>query len=104
MLDFMKLRSRRHAPVKPDIDQTPPSPTLDQSDPLASDPNFFEARQARQQYVAGLDQQFRNQVRVIHVSLLLADSNGELGNQLKQDLRNQFLQIAAILEVRDVAA
>lgn len=102
MLDFMKLRSRRHAPVKQDID--PQLPEKEQLPNLEADPNYFEARLARQNYITGLDQQFRNQVRVIHVSLLLADSNGELGNQLKTDLRNQFLQIAAILEVRDVAS
>lgn len=87
--------------MKPDID--PPLLDLPAENPNP-DSNAWAAQKAHENYVMSLDQQFRNQVRVIHVSLLLADSNGELGSQLKTDLRNQFLQIAAILEVRDVAS
>lgn len=57
-----------------------------------------QAARERSMFITQQMTNFRNNIRVLHVSLLLAASNGELSGEFKTEMRSQLLQIATILE------
>jgi hypothetical protein len=55
---------------------------------------------ARMQFLQQQALNFMNQIRMVKISLLMADQAGELSGQLKEFLYNELLQCAGIVEVK----
>jgi hypothetical protein len=65
-------------------------------------PTSVAAEKAREQFLENQALALLNQVRVLKLTLLLADDNQELSGELKSWLYKELMQCAAVVEVREL--
>ena len=96
-MEFPWKPSNSPRPARAQQDGTPETP------PLAFDP-ASAAAQARQEFLRQQALAWLNQTRAMKVSLLIADMAGELPDELRAYLRDEFMGLAGLCQKRPEGA